>query len=590
MSVPAPSVQHRSTAARRGSWAVPAAVMAVTAVAVAVAVGLSPSGTHRWTLVVAGAGWVCVAVAVLAGHLLVRRARLAAATQAAENDRLRAQAQQTAAQTGHLVNVTLPSLHNLVLAGSGAADALAGVSMPNDQNLRRLAQLSAGALEEAVGRAAAADEESRQTQDALNEVLAEVDRLGRETLPAAVTLLAEGRSADTVLGELALPQMPLMHDLSELFVRELARSERRAGGARIASTKALSRVQAKAVSMLADLRAMQDEHDGKMLGDLMRLDHKTSQLVLIADRLALLMGGKTSRTWNKPIRMESILRGAIGRIAAYQRVRLHFTSQAAISGFAAEGVMHLLAELIDNAANFSPPTDEVHVYVEEHRAGIVVTVEDSGLTMSEAAMRHAAGAVAGSMADLASLQGTRLGLAVVGLLALKYRISVSYRPSSRGGTGVVVLLPRHLIAQQRDPWPAQQREAAQTTAARPVPAPEAPEAPAPAPVAEAPVIEAPVTEAPVRPEPPVIVPEVPGQTRHEPPAAAAPAATPNGLPVRKPGRTMSDAERAQRPASEPTPPRKRPVHDVGSRFGAFHRSRKGDTLGGRPDPQPPTAG
>ncbi|TGN79950.1 ATP-binding protein [Streptomyces bauhiniae] len=563
-------------------------MVAVTAVAAAVAVGAAPSGTRRWTLIVAGAGWACVAVAVLVGHLLVRRARLAAATQAAENDRLRAQAQQTAAQTGHLANVTLPSLHNLVLTGSGAADALAGVSMPNDQNLRRLAQLSAGALEEAVGRAAAADEESRQTQEALNEVLAEVDRLGRETLPAAVARLAEGRSADTVLGELTLPRMPLMHDLSELVVRELARSERRAGGARIASTKALSRVQAKAVSMLADLRAMQDEHDGKMLGDLMRLDHKTSQLVLIADRLALLMGGKTSRTWNKPIRMESILRGAIGRIAAYQRVRLHFTSQAAISGFAAEGVMHLLAELIDNAANFSPPTDEVHVYVEEHRAGIVVTVEDSGLTMSEAAMRHAEGAVAGSMADLASLQGTRLGLAVVGLLALKYRINVSYRPSSRGGTGVVVLLPRHLIAQQRDPWPAQQ-EAARTATARAVPAPEAA---TPAPVVEAPVVEAHVLEAHVRPDPPVKLREVPEQTRHEPPAAMPADATPNGLPVRKPGRTMSDAERAQRPPSEPTPPRKRPVHDVGSRFGAFHRSRKssGDTLGGRPDPEPPTAG
>ncbi|MEU9402774.1 ATP-binding protein [Streptomyces sp. NPDC048242] len=587
MSVPAPSVQHRSTAVQRSSWAVPAAVVAVTAVAAGVAVGVAPSGTRGWTLVVAGAGWACVAVAVLVGHLLVRRARLAAATQAAENDRLRTQAQQTAAQTGHLVNVTLPSLHNLVLTGSAAADALAGVSMPNDQNLRRLAHLSAGALEEAVGRAAAADKESRETQETLNEILAEADRLTRETLPAAVARLAEGRSANTVLGELTLPRVPLMHDLGELFIRELARSERRAGGARIASTKALSRVQAKAVSMLADLRAMQDEHDGTLLGDLMRLDHRTSQLVLIADRLALLMGGKTSRTWNKPIRMESILRGAIGRIAAYQRVRLHFTSQAAISGFAAEGVMHLLAELIDNAANFSPPTDEVHVYVEEHRAGIVVTVEDSGLTMSEAAMEHAEGAVAGSMADLASLQGTRLGLAVVGLLALKYRINVSYRPSSRGGTGVVVLLPRRLVAQQRDPWPAQ-REAARAATVRPVPAPETP--------TPAPVVEAPVTEAHVRPDLPVILREVPEQTRREPPAAApasAPTdATPNGLPVRKPGRTMSDAERAQRPASKPTPPRKRPAHDVGSRFGAFHRSRKssGDTLGGRPDPEPPTAG
>ncbi len=115
--------------------------------------------------------------------------------------------------------------------------------------------------------------------------------------------------------------------------------------------------------------------------------------------------------------------------------------------------MHLLAELMDNAANFSPPIDEVHVYVEDRSAGIVVTIEDSGLKMADAAMRRAEEAVTGRVTDLASLQGTRLGLAVVGRLASKYDISVNYRPSSRGGTGVVVLLPLHLLAQQREPSP-----------------------------------------------------------------------------------------------------------------------------------------
>ncbi|MCZ9345314.1 ATP-binding protein, partial [Streptomyces sp. TRM76130] len=124
------------------------------------------------------------------------------------------------------------------------------------------------------------------------------------------------------------------------------------------------------------------------------------------------------------------------------------------TGFAAEGVMHLLAELMDNAANFSPPIDEVNVYVEERSAGIVVTIEDSGLKMATAAMRRAEESVAGRISDLASLQGTRLGLAVVGRLAVKYGISVNYRPSSRGGTGVVVLLPRQILAQQREPAPA----------------------------------------------------------------------------------------------------------------------------------------
>nr|MDT0524874.1 ATP-binding protein [Streptomyces sp. DSM 41633] len=158
-----------------------------------------------------------------------------------------------------------------------------------------------------------------------------------------------------------------------------------------------------------------------------------------------------------------------------------------ISGFAAEGVMHLLAELMDNAANFSPPIDEVHVYVEERSAGIVVTIEDSGLKMADAAMRRAADSVAGRTTDLVSLQGTRLGLAVVGRIALKHDISVNYRPSSRGGTGVVVLLPRHLIAQEaRDPAQALNHLSpapapAPVPASAPVPAPAPTPAPAPAP-------------------------------------------------------------------------------------------------------------
>ncbi len=62
--------------------------------------------------------------------------------------------------------------------------------------------------------------------------------------------------------------------------------------------------------MLADLREMQERHGEEVFGDLLKLDHSTSQLGLMTDRLALLMGGRSSRAWNKPIVMESILRGA----------------------------------------------------------------------------------------------------------------------------------------------------------------------------------------------------------------------------------------------------------------------------------------
>ncbi|MEV5986309.1 ATP-binding protein [Streptomyces sp. NPDC052051] len=574
MSVPAPPSQHRPAKAPRTSPTAPLAVLVVSAAAGGGAVALAPSGARTWALAVAAVAWVCVAATVVVSHQLVQRARRTAAEQTSETGQLKAQSAQMLAQITGLANVTLPTVAKQLRDGTSAVDVLGSVPLPSDPLLGRIVHTFAAAVEEDVQHAIALDGERRQAQSEVNEVAAALDQLTQETLLAAVARLREGQSADTVLAELDLPRLPMVRVPAESFIRELARSERRAAAGQAASAKALSRVQAKSVSMLADLRDMQERHGEEVFGDLLRLDHSTSQLGLMTDRLALLMGGRSSRAWNKPIVMESILRGAVGRIAAYQRVRLHCSTTAAISGFAAEGVMHLLAELMDNAANFSPPIDEVHVYVEDRSAGMVVTIEDSGLKMADAAMRHAEEAVSGRMTDLASLQGTRLGLAVVGRLAAKYGISVNYRPSSRGGTGVVVLLPPQLLAQQRD---SVSRGAADHPAPTPTPTP----APAPAPEP---------TTRPSMPERPAARPELPEQRQ---PRRAADS-TLNGLPVRAPGRTMAEAERereqrrsaattADEGRSESGASEQRPARDAGARFGAFHRGRRSAGGTAKPD-------
>ncbi|WP_326694610.1 sensor histidine kinase [Streptomyces sp. NBC_01766] len=252
-----------------------------------------------------------------------------------------------------------------------------------------------------------------------------------------------------------------------------ARAESVRAAAMSAAANAAGRMQALATGMLADLREMEHRHtDEDVLGDLLHLDHRTAQAGRLADSIAVLTGARSGRRWAKPIVMESILRGAMGRIAGYQRVRLHSTSEVSIAGHAAEGVMHALAELLDNAANFSPPTAEVHVYVEEVPAGVILTIEDSGLVMSDVQLRRAERAVTAEttqQTDLAGLSGTRLGLAVVGRLARKHGLTVSFRPSARGGTGVLVLLPQELISRQsRGTAPG---------AAAPAPAPAATAAP-----------------------------------------------------------------------------------------------------------------
>ncbi|MBQ0888289.1 sensor histidine kinase [Streptomyces sp. RM72] len=577
MSVSAPPTPPRTQKPHRSTPAVPLLVLPAAAAAAGAAWAAAPETARSWTATLAVTSWLCVAVSVVLGSHLVGRARRTAAARRTEISALKAQLAQENAGLVHLVNVALPGIAQQVRDGTGADEAVAHTAPASGPHLRQVVQSFAVLVEDAVRHAADAESRRQQALREARRVTAELEHLTNSTLPAAVEKLRDGTSAEIVLAELEWPRGAQARACAELFVRELAHSERRTAAAQAASAKSLSRVQAKAVSMLADLRDMQDRHGEEVLGDLLRLDHSTSQLGLITDRLALLMGGRSSRAWNRPIVMESILRGAVGRIAAYRRVRMHCSTDAAISGYAAEGVMHLLAELMDNAANFSPPIDEVHVYVEERTAGIVVTIEDSGLKMADAAMRHAEQAVSGRMNDLASLQGTRLGLAVVGRLAAKYGVGVSYRPSSRGGTGVVVLVPPQLLAQQRDPGPALTGRTFGGGGVATVPGP--------APAAEAPLLTRRVPD--VRPEEERTGPS--GQAARSGP----PPATPGGLPMRSPGRTMAEAEAErerrdhQRP---PVGPAGAASRDAGASFGAFHRGRRSGAAGGAAESEPPAPG
>jgi signal transduction histidine kinase len=291
---------------------------------------------------------------------------------------------------------------------------------------------------------------------------AAAERFAEVTVPHVVLRLRSGAAADTALAAVPRVEDETQRRVLHTLATEVHRGESRRSAAVTACANAAGRVQALTTSMAADLRDMEHRHgDPDVLTDLLHLDHRTAQAGRLADSIAVLTGARSGRRWAKPIRMESILRGAMGRIQGYQRVRLHSTSTVAVAGHAAEGVMHALAEIMDNAANFSPPTAEVHVYVEEVSAGVVVTVEDGGLVMGEDALSRAQDAVEPrSPRDLSALPGTRLGLSVVGRLAHKHGLTVSFRPSAHGGTGVLLRIPQQLVAAPAPPRGAAPRGAA----------------------------------------------------------------------------------------------------------------------------------
>jgi signal transduction histidine kinase len=377
-------------------------------------------------------------------------------------------------------------------------------------------------------------------------VEAEATLLSGETLPAAFGRVRAGDSVDRVLAEAARPASSALGGVLDLAVGEAAAAERRGATAMAACAAAAARIQAQTTRMLAELREMEQRHgDEKVFGDLIELDHRVSQLGRLADSIALLAGGRSGRRWTKPIQMESLLRGAMGRVDAYQRIRVHSTSTSAVAGYAAEGVMHALAELMDNATAFSTYGSEVHVYVEEEDVGVVITIEDSGLGMRRRERDRAEALVARPL-DLSTLPGTRLGLAVVGKVADRYGLSVNFRPSSRGGTGVVVMIPRSLITQPKPP-------AADT----PGEYPETAVVPGPA--------------------------EAGGLGDAGLPDDDDPGAD---LPVRPRGRTLAAARTRAEPSHEAAPART--PREKGSRFAAFRQSGKsapdtaGDPSAGQP--------
>ncbi|HEV2242072.1 MAG TPA: nitrate- and nitrite sensing domain-containing protein [Streptosporangiaceae bacterium] len=193
--------------------------------------------------------------------------------------------------------------------------------------------------------------------------------------------------------------------------------------------------------------------DAAVLADLFRLDHLTTRMRRHAEGLIILSGATPGRGWRDPVPVLDVLRAAIAEVEDYVRVDVVSEPPDSVVGSAVNDVIHLIAELIENATTFSPPNTRVEVRAEAVGVGFAVEVEDRGLGMT-------AEELAGINArltrppefDLAN--SDRLGLFVVGQLAVRHQIRVSLRESHYGGTTAIVLLPHSVIVRAGEPGPS----------------------------------------------------------------------------------------------------------------------------------------
>ncbi|QGV76976.1 sensor histidine kinase [Streptomyces ficellus] len=215
--------------------------------------------------------------------------------------------------------------------------------------------------------------------------------------------------------------------------------------------------------------------DPAELGDLFRLDHLTTRMRRHAESLIILSGAAPGRGWRTPVPLTNVVRAAVSEIEDYARVEVRQLPETAVIGSAVADLTHLLAELVENAAQFSPPHTKVRVTGEPVGNGYALEIEDRGLGMGKEALEQANHRIEHSEA-LDLFDSDRLGLFVVSRLSARHDIKVHLRTSPFGGTTAVVLLPTALL---QSALPAGRAEAPAVPAPAPAPAHTATSSPAP---------------------------------------------------------------------------------------------------------------
>ncbi|MFE2297823.1 nitrate- and nitrite sensing domain-containing protein [Streptomyces sp. NPDC059445] len=184
--------------------------------------------------------------------------------------------------------------------------------------------------------------------------------------------------------------------------------------------------------------------DPDELSDLFRLDHLTTRMRRHAESLIILSGAAPGRAWRRPVSLTNVVRAAVSEVEDYARVEVRQLPEAAVVGGAIADLTHLLAELVENAAQFSPPHTRVRITGEPVANGYAVEIEDRGLGMGKDRIAEANLRIERSEA-LDLYDSDRLGLFVVSRLSARHGIKVHLQASPYGGTTAVVLLPTALL-------------------------------------------------------------------------------------------------------------------------------------------------
>ncbi|WP_246239039.1 nitrate- and nitrite sensing domain-containing protein [Acrocarpospora corrugata] len=396
--------------------------------------------------------------------------------------------------------------------------------------------------------------------------------LANERLPSIVNRLAHGEKVDVATeapplefgGDVIGQVGQAFNAVQETAVRTAVEEAELRQSIRDILLSLARRTQGLVHRQLTLLDVMERrESEPDELNDLFRVDHLATRMRRNAENLIVLSGATPARAWRNPVPMVDVVRGALGEVEDFTRVTIMPMGQVELTGRAVGDVIHLLAELVENAVSFSPPYTVVQVAGQMVANGYALEIEDRGLGMTAEDLAAANQRIL-EPPEFNLSSTARLGLFVVSRLAERHGIRVQLKASPYGGTTAVVLLPRELVIEDElvmmssglaDPDPLRAPELPRMAVVaqhgrRTDPLDRAPEPSRPLPLA-APVA-APVTPLAERRRPELVpdTPDIPRDIPRVPEAPVPESFTPSGLPFRVPQASITPSLR-ERPAEGP---------------------------------------
>ena len=203
----------------------------------------------------------------------------------------------------------------------------------------------------------------------------------------------------------------------------------------------------RTLGYISELEA--DENDPDVLSRLFRLDHATTRIRRNAESMLVIAGAQQTRTWSRPVPVAEAVRAALSEIEDYPRVDLHHLDDAAVTGASVADVVHLIAELIENATHFSPPHTRVAVVGQRIPEGYRMRIIDRGVGMTATELGAANARIVQAVGERGD--SPLLGLYVVGRLAVRHGITVELEPSAGIGITATLTFPANLLVDTTPP-------------------------------------------------------------------------------------------------------------------------------------------